>query len=140
MFNRIKSFFTKEKTPPAEFHDAEFGLLTAEADLWSGTVTRDGFTIPFTVAGTHAAPSSGLLDRVRDITRRFRGVEGEGLAFLRAEVTEVRSSKLAFCRLEFLWEDKPDTYALEWSADGDDSCVWRVNFEAGKPKEAGFDD
>jgi len=29
---------------------------------------------------------------------------------------------------------------LEWLADGDDSRVWRVNYEADKPKEAGFDD
>jgi hypothetical protein len=63
MFNRIKSIFTNQKGPPPEFHDAELGLLTAESDLWSGTVTRDGFTIPFTVAGTQGAPSSGLLDR-----------------------------------------------------------------------------
>ena len=63
MFNRIKSLFTKEKTPPPEFHDAELGVLTAESGLWSGTVTRDGFTIPFSVAGTQAAPSSGLLDQ-----------------------------------------------------------------------------
>lgn len=140
MFNRIRALFTKAETPPREFHDAEFGVLTSEVDLWTGTVARDGITIRFTVAGTQAAPDGGLLDRVRDIVRRFRDIEAEGLAFLRAEVPEVRSSKLTFYGLEILWEDKPDVYALEWLADGDDSCVWRVNYEAGKPKEAGFDD
>lgn len=140
MFNRIKALFTKAEAPPQEFRDAEFGVLTSEMDLWTGTVARDGITIRFTVAGTQAVPDGGLLDRVRDIVRRFRDVEAEGLAFLRAEVPEVRSSKLTFYGLEFLWEDKPDIYALEWLADGDDSCVWRVNYEAGKPKEAGFDD
>ena len=140
MFDRIKTIFAKPKTPSVEFRDVEFGILTSEADLWSGAAKRDGMSIPFTVAGTLTAPDSGLIDRVRDITRRFHDVESEGLAFLQAEVPEVRSSKFTFHNLEFLWEDKPGTYALEWLADGDDSCFWRVNYEAGKPKEAGFDD
>ena len=140
MFNRIKALFTKAETSQREFRDAELGVLTVELGLWTGTVARDGITIPFTVAGTQAAPDGGLLDRVRDIVHRFRDVEAEGLAFLRAEVPEVRSSKLAFHGLEFLWEDKPGIYGLEWLAEGDDSRVWRVNYEAGKPKEAGFDD
>jgi len=140
MFNRIKALFTRAEAPPREFRDAELGVLTAELDLWTGTVARDGITIPFTVAGTQAAPDDGLLSRVRGIVRRFRDVEAEGLAFLGAEVPEVRSSKLTFHGLEFLWEEKPSIYALEWLADGDDSRVWRVNYEADKPKEAGFDD
>jgi hypothetical protein len=140
MFNRIKALFTKVNTPPAEFHDAELGVLTVESDLWSGKITRDGIAIPFTVAGTQTAPDSGLIERVRDIIGRFSEVEAGGLAFLRAEVAEVRSSKFTFSGLEFLWEDNPDMYSLEWLADGDDSCFWRVNFEAGRPKDAGFDD
>ena len=140
MFNRIKSIFGKDKPQPVEFHDAEFGVLTAEVDLWSGIARRDGLAIPFTVAGTLTAPDSRLLDRVRSIAGSFQAVESEGLAFLRAEIPEVRSRKLTFHHLEFLWEDKPDIYSLEWLADPDDFCFWRVNYEAGKPKEAGFDD
>ena len=58
-----------------------------------------------------AAPDSGLLDRVRDFLRRFPQVEGGGLAFPRAEIPEVKPSKLTPCGLEFLWEDKPDIYS-----------------------------
>ena len=140
MFDRIKARFKKVTTPPAEFHDAELGVLTADSDLWSGTITRHGITIPFTVAGTQAAPDSALLDRVRDIIGRFNEVEAVGLTFLRAEVAEVRSSRFTFNGLTFLWEDQPDLYSLEWLADGDDSCFWIVHFEADKPKDAGFDD
>jgi hypothetical protein len=115
-------------------------VLTGQSDIWSGTVIRDDIKIPFAVAGTLTAPDNGLLERVRYIVSRFREVEREGLAFLRSEVAEVGSSQFIFHGLEFLWEDKPDIYAMEWLADGDDSRVWRVNYEAGKPKEAGFDD
>jgi hypothetical protein len=140
MFSQIKTLFTREKKTRPEFHDVELGVLTGKGEIWSGTVIRDGIKIPFVVAGTLTAPDNGLLERVRYILSRFREVEREGLAFLRSEMAEVRLSEFTFYCREFLWENKPEIYAMEWLADGDDSRVWRVNYEAGKPKEAGFDD
>jgi len=140
LFDRIQTVFTNAKTPPAAFRDAELGSLTSEAGLWRGVAKRDDLYIPFTVAGTAAAPDGGLLGHVRDLTRRFHEVESEGLAFLRAEVPEVSARKFTFHGLEFLREDEPGAFTLEWLAHGDDTYFWRVSYEAGKPKVAGSDD
>jgi hypothetical protein len=83
IFDRIKTVFKNAKPPSVEFRDAELGVLTSEAGLWSGVAKRDDIYIPFTVAGTLAAPDGDMLGRVRDITRRFHDVESVGLAFLR---------------------------------------------------------
>ena len=54
--------------------------------------------------------------------------------------SELREAQLDFYSFEFLWEDKPNDFAFEFLAGGDDSQVWRVEFIAGQPSQTGFDD
>ena len=138
MFARLKGFFAKPPAP--EFRDPELGVLTLDCGVWIGTVPREGRDLRFIVAGTGTAPDAGLLGQVRGLLARFPETERSAVEFLRRQESELRQAQLDFYSFEFLWEDKPDDFALEFLAGGDDSRVWRVEFIAGQPSQTGFDD
>ena len=123
-----------------EFRHPELGVLTLDCGVWGGSVQRDGRGVRFWVAGTETAPNSGLLGRVCSLLPRFSDAERKAMDFLLSNESELRQSRLDFYSVEFLWEDKPDDFAFEFLADGDDSRVWRVEFVAGQPIHTGFDD
>lgn len=138
MFQRLKSLFAAK--PPVEFRHPEFGVLRLNSGLWSGEAQRDGRSIRFCVGGTDTAPDAGLLDRVRELLGRFRDVERTALDFLRAQEASVCDGEFEFYSLDFLWEDKPHLYTLEFTLAGDGDGLWRVEFESGQPKYVGRDD
>lgn len=137
MIKWLKTWFVSK--PPMEFHHPEFGVLTFDAGLWSGVVRRDGRDVPFHTGGSESAPDAGLLRRVRDVLDRFPDVEREALDFLRSQSPGV-SGAFTLYALDFLWEDKPHLFALEFSLAGDDDGIWRVEFDNGVPKHVGRDD
>jgi hypothetical protein len=128
------------RQPPRRLQHPEFGTLTFESGLWSGQIQRDGREVHFFVAGTDATPDAGLLSCVHSLLARFRETERIAMEFLRIREPELRQAKLDFDSFSFLWEDKPDDFAFEFLADGDDSRAWRVEFVAGQPNQTGFDD
>ena len=128
------------RRPPRQLQHAEFGTLTFESGLWSGQIQREERQLPFSVAGTDTAPDAGLLNGVRNLLSRLRDTERIAMEFLRSREPELRQARLDFYSFEFIWENKPNDFALEFLADGDDSRVWRVEFVAGQPSQAGFDD
>ena len=138
MFQRLKSLFVAK--PPLEFRHPEFGVLTLDSGLWSGEAQRGGRRIRFCIAGTDTAPDAGLLDRVCEFLGGLAEVERTALDFLRAPEASLRQREFEFYSLDFLWEDKPHLYALEFMLAGDDDGVWRVEFESGQPKFVGRDD
>lgn len=138
MFQRLKSFFAAK--PPVEFQHPEFGVLTLDSGLWSGEVQRDGKGVRFHIGGTDTAPDAGLLDRVRELLGRFPEVQRSALDFLRVQEASVRQGEFEFYSLDFLWEDEPHLYSLEFTLAGDDDGIWRVEFENGEPKYVGRDD
>src|SRR5437764_1454220 len=84
----------------------------------SGQGQRGGRSIRLYVAGTQAAPDGGLLDRVRDLIDRFASVERSAMDFLHARGKDVRHGGFEFYSLDFLWEDEPYLYALEFTRTG----------------------
>lgn len=77
---------------------------------------------------------------MREVVGRFSEIERRALDFLRAEEASVRQGEFEFYSLDFLWEDKPHLYALEFTLAGDDDGIWRVEFESGQPNYVGRDD
>lgn len=138
MFQRLRSLFAAKQ--PVEFRDAEFGVLTLDSGIWIGEAQRGGRSIRFCIGGSGTAPDDGLLDRVRELVRCFPEVENTALDFLRAQDASVRQGRFEFYSLDFLWEDKPHLYTLEFTLAGDDDGIWRVEFESGQPKFVGRDD
>jgi hypothetical protein len=138
MFQRLKLLFAAK--PAVEFRHPEFGVLTLDSGLWSGEAQRDSRSIRFCIGGTDTAPDTGLLDRVRELVGRFPEVERTALDFLRAQDARVREGEFEFYSLDFLLEDKPHLYTLEFTLAGDDDGIWRVEFESGQPKYVGRDD
>ncbi|HSY17339.1 MAG TPA: hypothetical protein VK815_03355 [Candidatus Acidoferrales bacterium] len=138
MFERFKSLFAAK--PPVEYVHPEFGVLVLDSELWSGKVHRDGRDIRFYVGGTATTPDDELLDRFRDLLGRFAEVERKALDFIRTKEPTVRLGDFTFYSLDFLWEDKPDIFAMEFERAGDDDGIWRVEFERGEPKFVGRDD
>ena len=121
MFSRLKTLFAKP--PPREFLDSELGMLTLDCGVWIGTVDQDGRNLRFMVAGTEAAPDTGLLGRVHGLLARFTDTERIAMDFLRSRESKLHDAKLNFYSFEFLWEDRPDDFAFEFLAGGDDSRV-----------------
>lgn len=137
MFKNLKTLSAPKRS--VEFRDPEFGVLTCNSDLWSGEAQRDGTRIRFCIGGTDTTPDAGLLDRVRELVRRFPEVERRALDFLCTQDASVRPGEFAFESLNLLWEDKPHLYTLEFTLTGDDG-IWRVEFESDLPKYVGRDD
>ena len=77
---------------------------------------------------------------MREVVGRFSEIERRALDFLRAEEASVRQGEFEFYSLDFLWEDKPHLYALEFTLAGDDDGIWRGEFESGQPNYVGRDD
>jgi hypothetical protein len=138
MFDRFKSLF--EKPMPREFIDPDLGSLKLDRGVWEGLVQRGGRDLSFHIAGTGIAPDSGLLVHVRCLLSRFSEAEHSAIEFLRSHESDLRQARLDFYAFDFLWEDKPDDFAFEFLANGDDSGVWRVEFVDGQPTHSGYDD
>jgi len=129
-----------KKTPRREFRHPALGTIVHEDGLWNGSAHRSGRDIPFLVAGGDAQPDARLLDRLQTILSRFSEVEQQALAFLRDQEPEARNMPLDFYMLDVADERSPDDFTLEFVNDADGDRVWRVEFQAGQPKNAGFDD
>lgn len=137
MFQRLKSLFAAK--PPAEYHHPQFGVLTLDSGVWSGIARQNDQEIRFYVGGTDSAPDAGLLQRVGELLERFPHVERAALDFIRSQSPAV-TGEFTFYSLDFLWEDKPHMFAMEFTLAGDDDGIWRVEFEHGQPKFVGRDD
>lgn len=129
-----------EGQPPRQLQHPEFGTLTFEGKLWSGKIQRGGKVISFTVAGMASGPDAMLIERLRATAARLPELEREALAFLRGQAPAVCQGEFTFESLDFLWEERPDAFVLEFSLAGDDDGIWRVEFEAGRPQHVGRDD
>lgn len=91
-------------------------------------------------AAPNRHPDDDLLRRVGGIIGRFPEVERQAADYLREHEAEIGKAALEVYGLEVTEGNRPDDFSLEFLADGDDSRVWRVEFEAGQPKQTGFDD
>ena len=139
MFSSLKNLFTKS-TPP-EFHDSELGVLKLDCGtVWGGTVQQDGRELRFWIGGTGTAPDAALLASARRLLARFPDTERSAVEFLRSRETELRQARLDFSSFQFIWEARPDDFALEFLANQDDSGVWRVEFVDGQPSQTGYED
>lgn len=142
MFQRLKSLFAKPTKPPVEFRHAEFGALCLidESGLWSGETRIGDRDIRFFIGGTAVTPDAVLIERLRELLERFSKVERAALEFLCAQDAHVRDLDFEFYSLDFLWEDKPHLYTLEFTLEGDEDGIWRVEFENHEPRFIGRDD
>jgi hypothetical protein len=138
MFQRLKSLFAAKS--PIEFRDPEFGVLTLDSGLWIGQMHRGDRTLRFCIGGTETQPNAGLLAGMRELVERFPEVERTALDFLCTQEDGVRHDEFEFYSLDFLWEDQPHCFALEFTLTGDDDGIWRVEHEDGRPKFVGRDD
>jgi hypothetical protein len=136
----IAHYYLRERQPIREVQHLTFGLLTGEGGIWSGTARTNGREVHFTVAGSDSAPDEQLLRRLGDIVGRFPDVERQAAEHLRKQQAEIRNAALEVYGVDVTEGTRPDDFTLEFLADGDDSRVWRVEFQAGQPKQTGFDD
>jgi hypothetical protein len=136
----IAHYHLRERQPTREVRHPAYGSLTGEGGLWTGVAHPNGREVRFTVGGTDSAPDDGLLRRVDGIIGRFAEVERRAVEHLREHEAEIGRAALDVYGLEVTEGNRPDDFTLEFLADGDDSRVWRVEFEAGQPKQTGFDD
>lgn len=135
----IAHYYLRERQTTRDVQHPVYGLLTGEGGIWSGTARTNGREVRFTIVGSDSAPDDHLLRRVGGIIGRFQDVERQAAEHLRAQEAEIGKTALEVYGLEVTEGTRPDDFTLEFVADGD-SRVWRVEFEAGQPKQTGFDD
>ena len=136
----IAHYYLREGQPIREVQHPTFGLLRGEGGIWSGTTRANGREVHFAVAGSNSAPDEQLLRRLGGIIDRFPDVERQAAEHLCRQEAEIAKAALEVYGLDITEGTRPDDFTLEFLADGDDSRVWRVEFEAGQPKRTGFDD
>ena len=129
-----------KRQPSHRIQHPEFGTLTLDSELWSGRVRQNGREFGFVVAGTESAPDEVLLGEVRVALDRLTELERLAVEYIYSQELKIRREDLTLESLAYLWEDKPDQFAMEFALAGDDDGVWRVEFEAGQPKYFGRDD
>ena len=129
----------RSRKAPIELQHAELGRLVFEGRLWEGALQRDGRTIRFYIAGTKSGPDAVLVERLRSVVVNFPEIERAALERLRSQTPVVGERVFTFEALDILWEKSPDAFAMEFSLTDDDG-IWRVEFEAGRPKSVGRDD
>jgi hypothetical protein len=141
MFKWIKKLFEpKPPEPPQEFQHEQLGVLLGEEGLWSGRVQRHGRDIPFVVGGTEAAPDRHLLDVLLGLLMKFPDLEASALQFLCPPEAPVEPNDFTFQSIDVLSPKRPGCFTLEFSLEGDDGAIWRVEFEGEQPKYTGRDD
>ena len=137
----IAHYYLRERQPTREVRHPTYGSLAGECGgLWTGMARPNGRKVRFTVGGTDSAPDDEMLRRVGGIIGRFPEVERQAAKYPREHEAEIGKAALEVYGLEVTERNRPDDFSLEFLADGDDSRVWRVEFEAGQPKQTGFDD
>lgn len=138
LINGVAHYYLRERRPVRQVSHPVYGRLTRESGLWSGVACPNGRPVRFTVSGNDSAPDGSQLKRVGEITDKLAEVERDALLFLRGQEDALSEAEFEICGLDV--ESEPDCFALEFVANQDDSCVWRVEFESGNPVHAGFDD
>lgn len=134
----IAHYYLRERKPVRQIRHAKHGLLAGEGGIWSGIAHPNDREVPFTLEGTEFAPDDLAMKEVDALIQRFAEVEKESLGFLRDQEAELRDVELEVYGLSVT--NKPDCFTLEFIAKQDDTVVWRVEFEQGKPISSGFDD
>ena len=128
------------RRPARQLPHPQFGTLTFESNLWTGQTQRDGRPVHFCIAGAESGPNTTLVERLRVAIGRLPELERAALEFIRTQAPEARQGDFNFESLDFLWEQKPDDFAMEFTLAGDEDGLWRVEFESGSPKSVGRDD
>jgi hypothetical protein len=123
-----------------EFRHPDLGLLTFDSDLWSGQADRDGREIPFFIGGRDDQPDSVLTNALVGLLDRFSEAESSALQFLCRPDVPVTKKDFTFQSVGFLWPDTPESFAFEFSLEGDPDAIWRVEFVSGQPKYSSRDD
>ena len=134
----ILHYYFRERQPIREFRHPAYGLLTGEGDLWSGTAQAEGRQVRFTVSGTEAAPKDSEMQRLAAVIGKFSEIHVEAINFLRAKEPDLANAVFEVYELEI--DACPDCFTISFVADKDDSRIWGVVYEAGKPTSTGFDD
>jgi hypothetical protein len=147
MFELFKSLFAAKT--PVTLNDPELGLLTYGHGVWSGATRSGERDIHYYLSGDDAAPNATQLNAFRKILARFDDFEGRAVEFLvertsgedrstaeffREKRSTIEQRDFDFYAIDFLWEERPDEFAMEFLLDGDVDGVWRVEFKNGQPQ------
>ena len=136
----VSRYYVKERQRPHQITHAELGKLVYDSGLWSGKLHLGGRSIPFHVAGTEAGPDPSLLDQLPRKPETFGEWEQAAKDFIGLKEPKLKREYLEFYSLDFLWDDRPQAFALEFTLAGDVDGVWRVEFVDGRPQSVGRDD
>ena len=129
----------RKRKPTRTLQHPELGRLMLEGDLWTGQAQGNGQTIQFVIAGTESGPDSALVERLRGALARLSELERLAVARIRNECPAVKG-EFTPDSLDFLWEQRPDFFVIEFTLKGDADGIWRVEFEKGRPFSVGWDD
>ena len=129
----------KERRPRAQITHPQLGLLTCDEGLWCGETVCDERRLGFCIAGDETAPDEGLLAVLQEKLASIDQWEQAALDLLCRD-ERVESELFTLKSLDFLWPDRPDSFALEFEMEGDPDGIWRVEFQNNQAVHTGRDD
>ena len=125
---------------PSQIQHLEFGALTLDGELWNGQVQRDGQSIDFIIAGTKIGPDIRLVERLREIIRRFPEFNRVALEYIHLNEPSLPQEQFSFESLDLLFEKKPEIFGMGFTLSNDPDGCWRVEFDNERPQFVGRDD
>jgi hypothetical protein len=132
LFQRLKGLLTRSPRP--HVHHPELGLMTFYSGLWRGQLPHNGDELAFALAGSDAAPHAALVNHLRALLNRFPEAKQSALDFLCAEKRLFNPKDFTVRSVSFFSPDQPDVFGMEFSMEGDEKGLWRVDFEQNQPK------
>jgi|GEM_PF-4476670 len=138
MFARLKQMFALKT--PVQFEHTAFGCFEGSDGVWTASISHGSDSFQLSLGGSDSAPDDRLLAAAARLLPRFDELRNIALRFITSQESSARPEHFTIYGFDFLWEDRPDDFVLEFTMVGDIVGIWRVEFESGAPKFLGRDD
>ena len=129
-----------KKSPQPTFQDQSLGKLIYDSELWTGKLKNDVY---FFVAGNPERPDPLLLNSLKDLLKKFDKINLNALSYIKKQLEphqEIDINDFTNYAVDFIWDDHPELFALEYTMKDDLDGIWRVEFKNGNPVSIGRDD
>lgn len=140
----------RARGPDRHIVHPRLGSMTGRGDLWETASTDPQGPLHCFLAGSQAGPDPGLaaglesvlgrLDELRRLAIDRLMQDDLDAPSLPTEGPPMHPGAFHLQAIDFLWENMPDKFALEFALQGDPDGVWRVEFDGDRPVATGCDD
>src|SRR5262249_16436515 len=119
--------------PPRMITHNVLGQLTYHEGIWDGSIQKKGAALEIALAGAESGPfaaETGRLDRGIEDFAAVQKLVTDSLAEKLAAVPDAKPEDFRITGLWFLWPKRPDYFMVQLALRGDESGLWKLEFES----------